>query len=393
MDALERIGHHIRTFTFTFPHGPETFLPPLIDATTGEEIEFIYEPYCQTPRKWTERRSVPTYGSWEMTELLVQQYPPLFHAAANVPSFIRALSAQPYLRRLNISCPGQEPSYRFRRDIVDYALISLRIAVERAPLTRLDTLSLLSVHAGAVQYLNPIMGLGALPNATRRWRQIKTLTIHMDTIPHTDRRPATDHLKLLHAYLQSFSGTLERLVFHWIGADRGLFPLALSSEACLETRSPAKACPQRCHLALRPLRFRKLIFLEVENVTTDAAQVSSFILAHKRSITEFNFEDTTLRDGGSWDDALSPLTKMSGSEDWKGQQQPKVEIMEVPLMMDRSAEPLLDSDPARLATQLLYPRCATPLLGGWHRATTKSRGFFEDQVRRLLRNSVLSWKF
>ena len=395
MAALDRIGHHVRTFTFIMPHGPETFLPPLLDDTSGEEVEFIYEPYCQVYRNSADRLSVPTYGSWEMNNLLVKQYPPLFHAAANVPSFIRVFSAQPNLRHLKISCPGQEPSYRFRRDVVDYALISLRIAVERSPLPRLDALSLLSVHPGAVQYLNPTMGPGALPNSGRRWRQIRSLTVHMDTIPHTAPTPGTDHLKLLHTYLQTFTENLERLTFHWQG-ERGLFPLALSSEQCLEARSPALACPRRCHLALRPLRFRQLIFMEVDRVTTDAAQVSGFILAHRRSIAEFNFEDTTLRQG-NWDDALAPLTRMSGSDKWKDQQHPKNgaedESMEVPLMLDRPREPVAEAPGARLAVELLSGRCATPLLGGWHRATHRSRGFFEDQVRKLLRNSVLAWKF
>ena len=412
MAALDRIGHHVRALSCTMAHGPETFLPPLIDATTGEEVEFIYEPYCQVNRNSADRHSLPKYGSWEMTDLLVKQYPPLFHAAANVPSFIRALTAQPNLRHLKISCPGQEPAYRYRRDVVDYALISLRIAVERSPLLRLDALSLLSVHPSAVHYLNPTMGLGALPNAARRWRQIRSLTIHMDAIPPTS---GTDHLKLLHAYLQTFAATLTHLTFHWSGPTRGPFPLALSAEPGLEARSPSQACPRRCHLALRPLRFRQLVFMEVDNVTTNAIQVSTFILAHRRSIAEFNFEDTTLRDGGSWDDALAPLTRLSGSDRWKEQQRQGSahgdgcssrgddddrEIMEVPLMLDRPAEPVEEPAQARLAVQLLSaPRCATPLLGGlggfggWHRASTRSRGFFEDQVRRLLRNSVLAWKF
>ena len=116
MAALERIGHHIRTFTFTMPHSPDTFLPPLVDIMTGEEIEFIYTPSYETVRNPADRHSVPKYGSWEMMDLLVKQYPPLFHAATDVPSFVRVLNAQPNLRHLKVSCPGQEPSYRYRRN-------------------------------------------------------------------------------------------------------------------------------------------------------------------------------------------------------------------------------------------------------------------------------------
>ena len=143
MAALGCIGQHVQTLKFSIPHGPETFLPPLLDPITGEETTFIYEPYVIATRDSASRRSIPMYGSWEMTDMLVKQYSPLFHAAANVPSFIRALSAIPNLKHLKVSCPGQEPNQRYRRGIVDYALISLRIAIERCKLPLLDTLSLL----------------------------------------------------------------------------------------------------------------------------------------------------------------------------------------------------------------------------------------------------------
>ncbi|KAF5014629.1 hypothetical protein F66182_14317 [Fusarium sp. NRRL 66182] len=41
MAALERIGWNIRTVTFVLNHGPEMFLPPLLDPLTGEEL-FAY---------------------------------------------------------------------------------------------------------------------------------------------------------------------------------------------------------------------------------------------------------------------------------------------------------------------------------------------------------------
>ncbi|MCJ1445659.1 MAG: hypothetical protein MMC23_006164 [Stictis urceolatum] len=388
MDALSRIGLHIKTLSFFMAHGPDTFLPPLLDPMTGEELEFVYEPYCQVNKSATDRPSIPTYGSWEMTDVLVKQYPPLFHAAANVPSFFRALNAMPNLGHLEVSCPGQEPEHRYRRDIVDYALISLRIAVERAGLAKLDKLSLRPVHPASVLYLNPLMGPGALPNSARRWRQIKELAVHMDTIPYGPKQ-STDHLKLLHSYLQTFSASLERLTFHWNGS-KGLFPLALGAEQCLITNSPGLACPRRCHLALRPLKFSKLVFMEVENVTTDASQVSGFILAHRRSISEFNFESTTLR-RGTWDDALAPLTRISGSDKWKEQ---AAEVMEVPLIL--SPVGLDEKQKERVAREALTTsRCPTPLLGSLQRATTRGKGLFGlpgEHMRKFLRSSVSAWR-
>ena len=390
LGALQRIGHHVRTFSFSMRHGPDTFLPPLLDPRTGEEVDFIYEPHCQVGRGSADRLSMPAYGSWEMTDLLVKQYPPLFHAAANVPSFIRAFMAMPALEHLQISCPGQERVQRYRRNVVDFALISLRIAAERAKLPKLRRLSLSTVHPAAVQYLNPAMGYGTRPDSMRRWRQIEELSIRMDTIPVSARHGA-DHLKLLHSYLQAFSGSLQRFVFRWEG-EKGFFPLSLSSEQCLSTSSPSQACPRRCHLALRPLKFAKLVFMEVENVTTDAAQVSSFILAHRRSISEFNFEGTTLRDG-SWDDALAPLTRLSGSERWK---QNGPEVMDVPLIL--SPIGLLPPVLKECRESALPARCPTPLIGSLvdlEHVRTTSKGLFtvpRQQVKRLIKGSLAAWR-
>lgn len=381
MAALDRIGQHVRTLTFTMAHGPETFLPPLLDSITGEEVTFEYEPYCHTSRTSAARLSTPTYGSWGMTDLLVKQYPPLFHSAANVPSFIRAFTAVKNLKHLKISCPGQEPAQRFRRGIVDYALISLRIAVERSGLSTLDTLSLVEIHPGAVLYLNPIMGFGALPNSAKRWKQIRKLAVHMDTIPFGARH-AIDHLKLLHSYLQNFSSSLRRLIFRWNG-DKGPFPLSLGSEPSLQERSPALACPRRCHLALRPLSFTRLRYMEVENALLDASQVSSFITAHRRSICEFNFEDSDLR-SGTWDEALAPLTRISGSEKWKEKSE---EVMDVPLIL--SPVGMEEGQMKKVWREHAATRVRSPYppSRGWQKASAKGRGLFwgtPEHMRKFL---------
>ncbi|KAI9749870.1 MAG: hypothetical protein M1815_002223 [Lichina confinis] len=250
MAALERIGHHVRTLTFRMPHTTETFLPPLLDPTTGEERVFVYQPQkatggvCASPVK-RPASAEPKYGSWEMTDLLTQQYGPLFHAATNVPAFVRALTAMSSVAHLKVCCPGQEPSQRYRRSAVDYALISLRIAVERAPLTSLRRLSLTPVHPGAILYLRSGMGLGALPNSGRRWAQIRHLTIHMDSWGFGAPHAATDHLKLLHHYLLSFSASLRSVSFRWIGA-KGPCPFTLDTEPLLLspiTSSPSPRTP------------------------------------------------------------------------------------------------------------------------------------------------------
>ena len=386
MAALDRLGHHIRTLTFSMAHGPETFLPPLLDPETGIEETIIYEPYVQSNRDGASRISAPTYGSWEMTDLLVKQYPPLFHAAANVPSFMRAFSAIPNMKHLKISCPGQEPTHRYRRSTVDYALISLRIAIERTNLKALDTLSLASVHPGAVLYLNPSMGFATLPSSAKRWRQIRKLAIHMDSIPLSTQLPA-DHLKLLHSYLQQFSTSVRQFKFRWHGT-KGPCPLSLGKESCLQEDSPKLACPKRCHLAVRPLRFTRLRDLEVENIVTDAPQISSFIYVHRRTLREFNFEDTHLRNG-TWDEALSPLTRISGSDNWK---EKSVEVMDVPLMLSPVGLP--EQQLQKVICDYARTRSIRPPYARWQRAGAKSRELFwgtPEHMKKFLRSSVFSW--
>lgn len=388
MAALDRIGHHVQTLAFIMPHSSETFLPPLIDPLTGEEAMFIYQPQVQATQGSSSHPSSPTYGSWEMTDLLVKQYSPLFHAAANVPSFIRAFSTLTNLRHLKISCPKQEPGQHYRRDVVDYALISLRIAVERSNLPLLDTLSLNSIHPGALLYLNPLMGFGSRPNSIKKWRQIRKLAIHMDSVPYAS--PPFDHLRLMHSYLQIFAASITKFVFRWHGP-KSLCPLSLDKETCLQERSPRLACPRRCHLALRPLKFEKLRDMEVENIIVDASLISSFITAHRHTLRDFKYEDTRLR-SGTWDQALAPLTRISGSEKWKEKTE---EVMDVPLVL--SPVGLEDVQVKKIMTNSLTckTRIMRPSIGAWQRAGAKSRELFwgtPEHMKKFLRTSIFSWR-
>ncbi|KAK2757616.1 hypothetical protein FQN54_004585 [Arachnomyces sp. PD_36] len=328
MAALERIGTYIKTLTFSISHSPETFLPPLLDPATGEEQTFVYTPQVYPPDSPSLRLSVPKYGSWEMTDLLVKQYPPLFHAATNIPSFIRALSTMPSLSHLKISCDGQSSAHRYRRSVVDYTLISLRVAIEQAPLKRLENLSLLSIHPGALLYLRPKIGFGASPAGPRRWAQIRNLSIYMDSFPYEDGKP-TDHLKLLHSYLQSFP-SLTRLFFRWIGEQKGPSPLSLSTEPCITEPKNYQCCPKRGGTPLKPLHFPSLQTLSIENALVSSEQISTFILSHRKTLRDFDFEDVDLREGGNWDEALAPLTRISGGERWKDRMEVE---MDVPIML------------------------------------------------------------
>lgn len=275
--ALERIGAHVRDLTIRIPHSPHSFLPPLLDLvrpqnetagaaaashpssararpnTAGSGIDTTAQCYYDLPKERTfiyqpqlgrsssgavrggegsaanlrSRLRLPKYGSWELTDLLTRQYPPLFHAATNVPAFVRALQALPNLQRLEVACPSQEASHCFRRSAVDYALISLRIAVETVQPALLEELVLKPMHPAGLQYLSPspATGVGAGPAASRPWKRIRRLDIELESFSAI----APDHLKLLHAYLRAFTGQLTDFNFRWIGVP-GPSPFTLDTE-------------------------------------------------------------------------------------------------------------------------------------------------------------------
>lgn len=309
---------------------------------TGEEKKFNYEPQVQNPQNGPAKDKAPKYGSWEMQDLLVKQYPPLFHAATNVPAFVAAFSELINLTHLKISCPGFHTAPRNCRSAVDYALISLRIAIERAPLYSLSSLSLHPIHPGGLLYLHPMHGFGSTPSSAKRWGQIRRLSICMESIPFSSssariRSQSLEHLRILHAYLRTLSRGLTRLFFRWKGA-RGPSPLSLDKEPCMLPIDQEMMHPSmrgECR-GPRPLKFSRLRYMELENAVMDSVQIADFIHKHRRTLVEFNFEDVKLREG-DWDAALEPLTHIAGSDRWKRCQE---EVMDVPIMLSPvDAEP------------------------------------------------------
>ncbi|CZT44277.1 uncharacterized protein RSE6_04423 [Rhynchosporium secalis] len=323
LEALSRVGRHIKHLTFSMPHSPATFLPPLINPTTGREVNFLYTPHttggsvCQRPK----------YGSPELADLLTQQYPPIFHAATNVPAFVKALTYMPNLSHLSISCPDQDPAQRYRRDAVDYALISLRIAIERAPIEKMEKLSLNHIHPSGLVYLRHMSGYGCTPSAGRRWKQIKKLSITMDSWDFYGLRPGLDHLKILDDYIRAFSSNLEKVSFGWSGR-RGPCPLTIFTDPLFAppkstTKLFAEVTSPMSPLPAAPLRsamtFPKLRYMRVRNSKMSTEQVSSFVLEHRHTVREFDFENVALINGGIWEDALSPLRRSSNSDEWLSQ--------------------------------------------------------------------------
>jgi hypothetical protein len=323
VQALARIGHHIEHLTFHFPHSEATFLPPLIHPETGAEINFLYTPHTSMSSVLTR----PKYANTELGEILTQQYPPLFHAATNVPSFINALKNLPNMRALTIKCPGQNPQERYRRDVVDYALISLRIAVERAPVDRLSKLTLHSLHPSAFNYLRHHPGFGSVPSAARRWKQIKKLYISVESWDFYSHTPGLDHLKIIDDYIRNFSPQLEKFTFTWLGRFKGPCPLSLSQDPLFapprhsqklfnEATSPMSPLPSPpCR---PPIHLPRLKYMQVRNATMTGSALSDLVEKHRATVKEFDFERVALMNGGSMEDVFAPLLddRSNASEVW-----------------------------------------------------------------------------
>ncbi|KAH3907202.1 hypothetical protein HBH56_191750 [Parastagonospora nodorum] len=393
VEALSRIGHNVKTFTFHMPHSSETFLPPIIDPITGEEKKFTYEPQIQnSPAK----DKAPKYGSWEMQDLLVKQYPPLFHAATNVLAFISAFSSLTNLSHLKISCPGFLSAPRNCRSAVDYALISLRIAIERAPLYTLSSLSLHPIHPGGLLYLHPMLGFGSTSSTSKRWGQIRHLSICMESIPLTNCSPRTraqslEHLRVLHAYLRTLSRSLRSLFFRWKGT-RGPSPLSLDQEPCMLPCEDQSMLHPSQRSGPRALKFPRLKTMELENALMDSSQIAAFIHVHRRSLTQFTFEDVKLREG-DWDAALEPLTLIAGNDSWKRNQE---EVMDVPIMLSP-----VDAEPRIMGTLMEEVEGAIEEVSGGSRSHLsrwlggkggKRSGFGGEHVKRFLSSRLSGWK-
>ena len=392
MLALDRVGYHVRHLSFIMPHHSDTFLPPLLVPGTLEEATFNYEPRVTTSRPHSSSSSSSSssaskYGSWETNDLLVKQYPPLFHAATDTDSFFRAISSMPRLQRLHISSPGQHVAQTYRKDIVDYALISLRLAVEAANPIHLESLTLAPIHPAALFYLRPHLSFGSLPSSSRVWRRIKKLGVVMDSFEYGRHQPS-DHLKILHSYLQTLT-SLEHFQFEWLG-DKGPCPLSLHTEPCISRPTSldcSKACPDSSvKSSCRPLKFRHLKSMHLSNASLDSSQASSFIMSHRKVLHEFQFDRCHLR-VGTWDDALAPLTHIIGDDSWK-QKPRQEEVMDIPIMLS----------PADGKSDM---ECVQDHL--WDDVLRKSKGLqalrkvslrtkeLLPEVRRLLRSARVAW--
>ncbi|KAI6802209.1 hypothetical protein KC361_g1305 [Hortaea werneckii] len=299
--ALDRIGYHVRKLSFGFPQTAESSLPPLVDPTTGTEMGFTY-----IPRVERSNAQNPKYGDVATTEALTRQYPAIFHASTNASAFVRTLSALPHLEHLLIDCPGYGSRAKGARNTVDFALTSLRFAIEHVNCRTLQSLSLTSMVPNGLQYLMPHAGYGTTPASTRVWSRIQHLTLRLKT--QGDRKEQ----QMLHRYLRGFHEGLTTLSVCWEG-HRGPFPL-IGLPHTATTKAGASRVSHKYQTAVQPsIRFARLKKLSVCNAQASAAEISALIGSNNETLHEVELQDVELTEG-EWQDVFAtsgslPLVK------------------------------------------------------------------------------------
>jgi len=153
--------------------------------------------------------------------------------------------------------------------------------------------------------------------------------------------------------------------------------------------------------------------MHVENAALDATQVAAFITAHAKTIADFNFEKCDLR-SGDWDEALKPLTRICGSERWRGEEvmfmlgdegggrrrskgrggerEGEGEAIEVPLILREEIEE--GAGEVEVGRGLVGRRMKACPVGGWGKMGRTGRGLLfgtEEHMRRLLRGRAWMW--
>lgn len=298
--ALARIGRHVKTLTFCVSRTLDTMVPPLINPWSGEQRAFVWKPQVKSCRDGSG--SCSRYGDRETMDLLVRQYPPLFHAAADVQSFVSAIACLTNLEHLKVSCTGHGGSAQGGTDIVDYALTSLRIAVEHARLRHLSSLTLSHIRQKDIMSLSPLAGAGAQPGSTRTWSRVRCLEITMYSSPAQH-----DQIKLQREYIRGFN-SLERFSFCWVGA-RGSSPLPPPKPPLSDVEVRRRHPALRTSAGSDGATFPRLTHFAIINATMRASQVEALIRSHRHTLRELTFEDVILQNG-TWYDALGVLERI-----------------------------------------------------------------------------------
>ena len=276
-------------------------MPPMLDPETKELISFVYEPNG-------DRKNTSIFGNKMMDRLALNNYGIILMSALDSRQFTKCLSTMRNLRSIIISCPGIPLGEPGRRCIVDFALLSLRTAIEESRPPSLRAIRFDPVHLSGLQHFMPgeFPPMGATADNPRVWNQIKKLILNISAWAPLARGQGTQleywtHMKLLHQFLENFA-TVKSLGFKWTRESRGICPFTLDTIPYMLPNEPGEPSV----MVVRPLTFSKLHNLRLENVAVDSSALKSFLSRHTTAFRQWNLEDVYFA-SGTLEDALKPL--------------------------------------------------------------------------------------
>ncbi|KAI5797398.1 hypothetical protein DFH27DRAFT_612102 [Peziza echinospora] len=295
---LEGIGHHVRELNFIFSHTERTHMYPVLDPNTRKQISVTFDP---STNRETNKGSV--FGDRQLDDLALQNYGIIIFAAIDHAAFTQAIKSMKKLVSIRISCPGYPMGQPGQRSIVDYALWSLRIALERARPEGLRKLILSPVHLSGIQYLLP----GTFPaeesvESKEVWNSISSLTMDLSSwrqlATSGDDLVYATNLGFLHQFLEH-SKNIKQFEFSWMGGGKSVCPLTL--DTLLYTEASGISAPSH-----RPLTFPRLASVKIRNIAVESRLLKAFLERHREHVREWDLLDMTFTDGNVMD-ALGPV--------------------------------------------------------------------------------------
>lgn len=315
LETFSRIGCYVRDLHFSIEHNDSAFLPDLFEPD-GDTTVLPWNPPRTIKAKVDRNVRKPTES-----EQWMEQWPQTFQSASNAYQFIKFFEHMPRLRGLTLTSSDENSRDLYRRSSVDFAISSIRIALDKVDLRCFRRLNL-DVHPGALLSLAATHSYVNSPRSGRLFSRVKKLNITM-TSWDFESLPK-DHLKLLDQYVRAFSPSLEKLTFAWDGG-RGPCPLTLQSDQLINPEA-LKATQQGDHLLfgevttpmsplpevpMKPeMLFRKLRYVKLQNVALTSQQLHDFFGRHQRTLRAYNLDHVELTDGGSFEYAVGPLLNM-----------------------------------------------------------------------------------
>ena len=302
---------------------------------------------CSTTKRWVDHRKPSLFSSLQLDypltaspssrNTLYRLTPDCHELTVRISSASGSSSLTlpplPCLERLNIITAAPTSS-------ISSTLLSLRLTLQRASLPELSEIAIQHISISDVFALRwgPFSSFGDSSwTSARMWHGIKSLQISMKPWWEPIREDSGDQnrarrrnekdarrvgIKMLHDWLASFAGTLEKLVFEWMETS-GPNPLLLDIFSTRDGKGKWFSAPEINWKVLRELRLSGCLLLCKDVTTIKDRAVHLAMLMAQQHMVETGIQGTrsTIGDDawfsvdlGSYEYRIMTLVPVCGTE-------------------------------------------------------------------------------